>query len=96
MDITTLVGGMAAVFSTVSFAPQALKIIRSRDTSGISTGTYALTVVGFIFWSAYGFLLGSWPLMASNSICLALSAFILTMKVIPQAQKERLAEKMTT
>ncbi len=86
MDLTIIVGGLAAAFSTVSFAPQAFKMIRSRDTSGISTGTYALTVAGFILWSTYGILLGAWPLIVSNTICLALSAFILTMKIRSHTQ----------
>ncbi len=86
MDLTIIVGGLAAAFSTVSFAPQAFKMIRSRDTSGISTGTYALTVAGFILWSTYGILLGALPLIVSNAICLALSAFILTMKIRSHTQ----------
>ncbi len=86
LDLTIIVGGLAAAFSTVSFAPQAFKMIRSRDTSGISTGTYALTVAGFILWSTYGILLGAWPLIVSNTICLALSAFILTMKIRSHTQ----------
>ena len=34
----------------------------------------------------------TWPLIASNSICLILSAFILTMKLLPQRQKEKVAD----
>jgi MtN3 and saliva related transmembrane protein len=88
----TVVGGIAAVLSTVSFLPQATKIIRSRDTSGISTGMYLVTVAGFTFWTAYGVMQTAWPLIASNSICLILSAFILTMKLLPQPKKEKVAD----
>jgi MtN3 and saliva related transmembrane protein len=91
-DYATIVGGIAAVLSTVSFVPQATKIIRSRDTSGISTGMYLVTVAGFIFWTAYGAMQAAWPLIASNSICLILSAFILTMKLLPQREKEKVAD----
>jgi MtN3 and saliva related transmembrane protein len=91
-DYATIVGGIAAVLSTVSFVPQATKIIRSRDTSGISTGMYLVTVAGFIFWTAYGAMQSAWPLIASNSICLILSAFILTMKLLPQREKEKVAD----
>ena len=84
-------GGIAAVLSTVSFVPQATKIIRSRDTSSISTGMYAVTVAGFTLWTVYGAMQTAWPLIASNSICLILSAFILTMKLLPQHKKEKVA-----
>ena len=91
-DYATIVGGIAAVLSTVSFVPQATKIIRSRDTSGISTGMYLVTVAGFTLWTAYGAMQTAWPIIASNSICLILSAFILTMKLLPQREKEKVAE----
>ena len=92
IDSATVVGGIAAVLSTVSFVPQATKIIRSRDTSGISTGMYLVTVAGFTLWTAYGAMQTAWPIIASNSICLILSAFILTMKLLPQREKEKVAD----
>jgi MtN3 and saliva related transmembrane protein len=91
-DYASVVGGVAAVLSTVSFVPQATKIIRSRDTSGISTGMYLVTVAGFTLWTVYGAMRSAWPLIASNSICLILSAFILTMKLLPQREKEQVAD----
>ena len=39
-----------------------------------------LTVTGFVLWTAYGLLLGSWPVAVSNGVCLALSAIILGLK----------------
>ncbi len=94
LDAVTIVGGLAAILSTVSFVPQATKIIRSRDTSGISTRMYMVTVAGFMLWTAYGALQPAWPLIASNGICLALSAFILTMKLLPPRQKDKVAEAL--
>ncbi len=86
------IGALAAICSTVSFAPQAWKIIRTRETKDISTGMYFFTVAGFAAWSSYGIMLGKWPLIAANGICLLMSAFILTMKLLPRAQKEAVAE----
>ncbi len=36
----------------------------------------------------------AWPIIVSNGICLALSAFILTMKLMPRPQKEKIAKKL--
>jgi MtN3 and saliva related transmembrane protein len=94
MWITETIGALAAICSTVSFAPQAWKIIRTRETKDISTGMYLLTVSAFAAWTTYGILLGKWPLIAANSICLVLSAFILTMKLLPRAKKEAVAEAL--
>ena len=46
MNAITLIGSAAAICSTTSFVPQAWKIIRTRDTSGLSARMYAVTVTG--------------------------------------------------
>lgn len=92
MDITTLIGSLATAASITSFTPQAWKIVRTRDTRSISTGMYLLTVIGFSLWLSYGIALGQWPLMVTNAICLAVSAFILAMKLLPEERKNAVAE----
>jgi MtN3 and saliva related transmembrane protein len=94
MNTVAIVGGLAAIASMVSFAPQAWKIVRTRRTKDISTGTYSLTVIGFALWLSYGFLLHQWPLIVSNGICLALSAFILCMKLMPPLAKGAVAHAL--
>jgi MtN3 and saliva related transmembrane protein len=93
-DMTTIVGSGAALLSTISFMPQAIKIIRTRDTESISIGMYAVTVLGFILWTTYGAMLSKWPIIGSNGICLLLSAFILMMKLLPKPEKEKVAEAL--
>jgi MtN3 and saliva related transmembrane protein len=94
MDIVALLGFAAAFASTVSFAPQAWKVIRSRRTQDISAVMYGCTVTGFALWLAYGIALMQWPLILCNGICLLLSAFILFMKLSPQRVKDEVADKM--
>jgi MtN3 and saliva related transmembrane protein len=91
MDAVFWVGTLAAVCSAVSFVPQALMIIRTRNTKGISVATYLITVSGFSLWVTYGWMLAQWPLIVSNAICLVLSSFILTMKLMPQPTKNAVA-----
>lgn len=92
MDSVTVIGVLAGTASTASFAPQAWKIVKSRRTHDLSAGMYALTVSGFCLWTAYGVLKGAWPLIVSNGICLCLAGFILTMKLLPRGEKERVAD----
>jgi MtN3 and saliva related transmembrane protein len=94
VDTATLVGSLATLASTTSFVPQAWKIIRTRDTRAISAGMYTVTVLGFALWLAYGLLLGAWPLIATNGICLALSAFILVMTLLPRRRREAVADAL--
>lgn len=83
---------LAALCSTISFVPQAWRIVRTRDTKAISPLTYSLTVTGFALWTAYGLGLGEWPLIVTNSICFVLSAFILIMTLLPRPTKDAVAE----
>lgn len=92
MDMTTVIGSLAALASTASFAPQAWKIIKLRRTKDISSAMYALTVTGFGLWLAYGVLLGQWPLIVTNALCLLMSAFILVMSLLPQRKKDAVAD----
>jgi MtN3 and saliva related transmembrane protein len=94
IDPATAIGSTAAILSTISFMPQAIKIIRSRDTGSISTGMYSITVLGFVLWTTYGIMLPRWPIVASNGICLLLSAFILTMKLLPKPDKEKVTDAL--
>ncbi|HWA59736.1 MAG TPA: SemiSWEET transporter [Caulobacteraceae bacterium] len=74
------VGAGAAVCSTVSFTPQLIKIWRERDAAGVSLRMYGISVAGFSLWTGYGALIGRWPLVACNAICLGLCAAILALK----------------
>jgi MtN3 and saliva related transmembrane protein len=79
-SLADLVGAAAAICSMTSFAPQLIKIWRERDASSVSLRMYVVTVTGFSLWIAYGVLIGSWPVMASNIVCLLLSGAILGLK----------------
>lgn len=76
-----IVGTGAAVCSMVSFTPQILKIWREKDASSVSLRMFLLTVTGFVLWTTYGILLGSWPITVSNAVCLTLSGVILWLKL---------------
>ena len=76
----TLLGYGAATLTTVSFVPQALKTLRSGDTSGISLRMYVLFCSGIALWGVYGLLTTDGPLIAANAITLVLAGSILERK----------------
>jgi MtN3 and saliva related transmembrane protein len=92
MDAAAVIGTLAAVASITSFTPQAWKIIKSRHTDDLSAGTYVLTCTGFTLWTIYGLLIGAWPVIVTNAVCLMLAGFILTMKLLPQRKKNKVAD----
>lgn len=74
------VGGIAAVLTTASFIPQAIKTIRTGDTSAISFAMYAMFTMGIAFWLAYGLMLSSRPIIIANSVTFILAGVILAYK----------------
>jgi len=78
--LAAFVGTAAALLSITSFAPQIVKIWKEKDASSVSLRTYIVTVTGFAFWITYGILIKAWPVIASNTACLLMSAAVLVMK----------------
>lgn len=76
-----LIGYIAATLTTVSFIPQAIKTIKTRDTSGISLAMYTIFTTGVSFWLVYGILLKNPIIITSNAITFILSGSILLIKV---------------
>ena len=81
MNLTDLIGTLAAILTTVSFLPQALHTFRTKDVRGISLGMYSAFTLGVAMWLVYGLLLGAWPVVIANCITLALASAILVMKL---------------
>jgi len=74
-------GTVAAILTTVSFVPQALRILHTRDTRSLSLPMYLVFTVGIGFWLGYGLVLASWPMIVANAITLVLAATILALKL---------------
>jgi MtN3 and saliva related transmembrane protein len=79
--LPTLLGTAAGTLSTASFVPQVLKAWREGNTEAISKRMYLVSVSAFVLWTAYGFLLGSVPLIVFNALSLILSGSILVLKL---------------
>jgi len=81
MSWITILGLVAAGCTTVSFLPQAIKIIKTKETGGISLLMYLFLECGLFLWLIYGILIESFPLMLANGIALLLSSLILILKL---------------
>jgi MtN3 and saliva related transmembrane protein len=71
----------AATLTTAAFVPQAYKIIRSRETAGVSLLMHVVFAAGVAFWFALGVMLWNWPMMIANALTFALTVIIITMKL---------------
>ncbi len=75
------IGFMAAFCTTAAFVPQAMKTIKSKDTSGISLWMYVIFTTGVFLWLAYGIAIDNLPVIAANAVTFALAATILWFKL---------------
>ncbi|MDD1534898.1 MULTISPECIES: SemiSWEET transporter [unclassified Bradyrhizobium] len=76
-----LIGFAAATCTTVAYAPQAIKVWKTRSTGDISLGMFLVMVLGLVLWLIYGLLSGDAPLVAANAITIVLAGGILVMKL---------------
>lgn len=90
MDLITILGFTAALFTTVCNIPQAVKIIRTRQTKDISALSYLALLIGLILWIVYGILRNDWPLIIANAISALIAATVLTLKWMPKRQLDKL------
>ena len=74
------VGLLAAFLTTASFLPQAIMVLRTRNTDGISLVMYAMFTFGVAVWLVYGLFLGSVSIIVANLITVVLAASILGVK----------------
>ena len=76
-----LVGFAAVTCTTIAYAPQFIKVWRTRSAGDISLGMFLVMVAGIALWLAYGLLCGDAPLVAANAITMLLAGGILVMKL---------------
>jgi MtN3 and saliva related transmembrane protein len=80
MAIEVFVSAAAATLTTAAFLPQALHIIRYKDTRAISLHMYVAFATGVFLWMVFGLMIGNLPIVISNAITLGLALAIIAMK----------------
>lgn len=81
MELGNTVGYIAAFCTTAAYIPQALKTIKSKDTSSLSLPMYCLMAFGTLMWFLYGIVNNQAPVIIANFITLILAGIILFYKV---------------
>ena len=79
--IIELVGIAAATLTTLCWLPQAIKVLREKETRAISLPATVALMTGVTLWLAYGLAIGNYPLIGANAVSLALMVPILAMKL---------------
>jgi MtN3 and saliva related transmembrane protein len=80
-QLTEAIGVAGATLTTLCWVPQALKIVRERDTRAISLPGTMLCVLGVVLWLIYGLAIVDGPLIGSSIVTFAMTAIILVLKI---------------
>lgn len=75
-----IIGYCAAFLTTFSFVPQAVQIIKTKDTHSISLQMYVIFSSGVVLWLVYGIWLQNIPMIIANSVTIVLASIILYYK----------------
>ena len=79
--MVSIVGYIAAAMTTIAFVPQAIKVIKTKDTESLSLIMYIILTIGLILWLYYGYLINDYALIFANLITGSLSLIILIYKI---------------
>ena len=81
VPLVDVVGGTGAMLTTLCWLPQALKLVRDKETRALSLPATGAFTIGVVLWLIYGIAIGDWPLIGSSAVTLALMTPILAMKL---------------
>lgn len=77
----TVLGIIAGICTSISFIPQAIQTIRTKNTEGISLVTYILFFAGVFSWIVYGALKKDVAVLVTNVVTLVPCVVILWLKL---------------
>ncbi|MCW7498229.1 hypothetical protein EHQ75_04445 [Leptospira levettii] len=76
-----LIGYVAAFLTTVSFLPQVLRVVMTKQTRDISRNMYIMFFFGVVLWFVYGVLKSDFPIILANVVTLFFVTIILYYKI---------------
>jgi len=79
--IITILGFVAAFFTTFALLPQAIRSIKTKHTKDLSLPMILMLEVGIILWLVYGIIINDMPLIFANGIGAVFATINLVMKL---------------
>jgi len=74
-------GFIAAILTTLSFLPQALRIRRLGSADDVSLAMYLMMVTGQGLWLIYGIVIMSPSMIGANVVSMSFVVWVLVMKL---------------
>ncbi|MBU3922371.1 SemiSWEET family transporter [Hyphomonas sp.] len=81
VSATELLGLVAGLFGTFASAPQAIKIIRTRQARDVSLTMFLMALTGSVLWGLYGWLEQAPSIMFWNGVAVVMFTAIIWLKL---------------
>ena len=78
LNLITIVGIMASIFSAISSIPQLVKIIKDKKAVSVSTSMLIFLITGLSLWVYYGILLKDIIIISSNALSVLINILVLS------------------
>jgi MtN3 and saliva related transmembrane protein len=79
--LITILGFVAAFFTTFALLPQGIRAIKTKHTKDLSLPMVLMTTFGILLWLIYGIIINDMPLVFANGLGLIFSSINLVMKL---------------
>jgi MtN3 and saliva related transmembrane protein len=79
--VVDAIGAAGAILTTLCWVPQAVKIVRDKETRAISLPGTLLCTAGILLWLIYGLAIADAPLIGSSAVTFAMTTVILVLKI---------------
>lgn len=73
----TIIGYIAAFFTTFAMMPQVIRIWRLKEARDISLWMPVMILIGSVLWLVYGILIKQMPVVIANTVAFLISLFTL-------------------
>jgi len=93
MEMTTVIGLVAAVCTTASFLPQVFQILRTGNVDGISLQMYSIFTFGVSMWLIYGAIVRDLPMLLANLVTLILASLVLGLTLYKRSRQRKTAAR---
>lgn len=81
MTTIEIIGFTSAFLTTFSFVPQAIQVIKTRNTASLSLAMYSIFTLGVAGWLAYGLIKQDAAMIVANMVTFILAGTILSIKL---------------
>ncbi len=89
MELSNIVGSVAALLIVMGYLPQTIMTIRSRKTDSISLVAFLMLTVGSGAFALQGWMTGNVPLLVTNALSAVLNSIVVFIKLSNDAKAKR-------